>query len=49
MLSLSSSIFTVAQVLTSLIHDRMEQSNLDILSGEQISLMDIRHAMNCAQ
>ena len=35
LLTFSLSMFAVAQVLTSLIHDCIERSSLDILSGEE--------------
>ena len=46
LLSLSISMFAVAQALTSPKHDFMERSSSDILSGEQTSVTVCHQQMN---
>ena len=46
LLSLNLSMFAVAQALTSLIHDCIELSSSDILSGEQTSVIVSHQQMN---
>ena len=46
LLSFSLSMFAVAKALTSPIHDCLERSSSDILSGEQTSVIVSRQQMN---